>query len=99
MTDKEKIIDAVLSDFDFEMVYKVMNVLNWKVLYNNTFEVPNIYSLIKIAKELLEEAYTKQTTIETMGFRAEWFKDEKENSIRYGLELKFILTENYAYAN
>jgi phage pi2 protein 07 len=94
-TDKTKLRDAMIKDvmdeFDFDKVHKVMKYVGWE--WGDCDGVPSTYSLIKVAEELLKDAYTKNTTVAQGGFIA-----KMENG---SLELSFILesmttfTEDY----
>lgn len=47
-------VEEILNGFDFVKVQKVMKFLDWK--YCGDDEVPSIYELIKVAKDVLETA-------------------------------------------
>lgn len=47
-------IEEILNGFDFVKVQKVMKFLDWK--YYGEDEIPSIYKLTKMAKDVLESA-------------------------------------------
>ena len=89
---KEKLIENILENFDFEKVRKVMDFLNWTWADN---EVPSTYKLINSAKKRLEEAYTlserenRNCSISSGGLKASTIWDEGQVVF---LELEFVLT-------
>lgn len=96
---KEKLIENILENFDFEKVRKVMEFLNWT--WATTPEpnsVPTTYQLIKSSKERLENAYKcalkeKENYYSSSGgFEAFAEYNDKTKKVDY-LELKFILTD------
>ena len=91
-TDKTKLRDAmikdIMCDFDFDEVHKVMKYVGWE--WGDCDGVPSTYSLIKLAEWLLNEAYTKNTTVAQGGFIA-----KMENG---SLELSFVLESMTTFA-
>ena len=54
--EKNKLIDEVLNEFDFEKVDSVMRYLGWKwAVWGDKRFIPGIYGLIKEATELMEQ--------------------------------------------
>ena len=89
---KEKLIDSILENFDFDKVRNVMNFLNWTWADN---EVPSTYKLINSAKRRLEEAYeismreNRNCSISSGGLKSSALWDEGQV---FCLELDFVLT-------
>lgn len=89
---KEKLIESILENFDFEKVRKVMDFLNWTWVDN---EVPSTYKLINSAKKRLEEAYdasireNQNYFINSGGLKASAIWEEGQVIF---LELEFVLT-------
>ena len=81
---KEKMIDDVLSDFDFEKVHRIMEELDWRWCEEDDAHVPSIYTLIKQAKELLSKAFDEEDRVATGGFIADYC--EGELSLLFALE-------------
>jgi hypothetical protein len=71
--------------FDFEKVKVAMDATNWT--WMGSEEPPTTAQIIEKARELCEEAYTKNSGISTGGFTAEYDKEEGF------LSLKFVLTD------
>jgi len=76
----EEQIEYILSNFDFDKVYKVMKWSNW--IWKNNEKSPSHYELITTAERLLNEciigaiAEDKEIyTISTGGFKAELYED------------------------
>lgn len=90
---KEKLIESILENFDFEEVRKVMNFLNWT--WHNEDETPSTYKLINSAKRRLEEVYEismredRNCSISSGGLKASTIWDEGQVVF---LELEFVLT-------
>jgi len=91
--NKEQLIDemvaAVMEDFDFDRVHRVMMNLEWKWDIDGSMIAPSIYRLMKNAERLLREAaqhYGEQEcfSLGSGGFMAHLSGDE--------LTLEFILT-------
>ena len=90
---KEDLIDEIMSTFNFEKVESVMKSLDWKWANSiSQSSVPTRHEIMNCARELLSEAYDKQTTIATGGFYAECYKDEEYNEV--SLKLYFCI-DNY----
>lgn len=54
--EKERRIEEVLDNFDFQKVLKVMRFLNWKwATRNGDLKVPSLYQLMSTAKILLND--------------------------------------------
>lgn len=90
---KEQMIDDVLSDFEFEKVYRVMKELDWKWYDEGDVHVPSIYTLIKQAKELLSEAYENESSVSIGGFIADYGKGEL--SLIFALDERCVNREDY----
>lgn len=86
---KEQMIDDVLSEFNFGKVHRVMKELDWKWYDEDDAHVPSIYMLIKQAKQLLSEAFDKESEISTCGLIASYTNEV--------LTLVFALEEKNAY--
>ena len=85
-----KAIDAILDDFDFEMVHRVMNTMRWSWMPHN--DSPDVREMRRTARGLLMRL-CDESDIEscgTGGFEARWVDD--------GLELRFILRETWGLA-
>ena len=77
-------IDAIINNFDFEKVNKVMNFLNWTWFFSTT--CPTIDELKQEAKRILNEICDSEDdtiAISTGGFKASIYDDH--------LELEFIV--------
>lgn len=89
MTDEEKAmkVDEVLSEFDFQKVYRVMEFLDWKWKGKK----PSIYQLMKEAERLLYTVLNKEnvSSAGSGGFMAGIDNEQ--------LYLNFILEESSAY--
>ena len=73
---KQEHIDEILDQFDFETVRKVMVALDWtwSSTDGNHFQVPEIYNLRKVARDLLQQCAnteSKHYFCSTGGFSAE----------------------------
>ena len=90
----KKLIDKIISDFDFEKVHKVMLAVNWR--WGSTNGVPPVGSLVLRAQELLQDVSKMDVgySIGTGGFKATKISDEDDGE---GLELEFILTSRELY--
>ena len=86
MLDKQKAINNIIENFNWEKVHKTMVALNW-TWWDSENEVPTIGALFKCATELLHGAYNgaekeKSTYINaTGGFRATAIVDEETKEI------------------
>lgn len=91
MKNKDKIIEEILYDFDFEKVHKVMESLKWKYVSSKTISgIPSIAELVLMARGLLEEVIDSEyNMVGTGGFYA--YKRQEEDDMVYGL--KFVLEE------
>jgi len=85
---KEKLIDGVLENFDFDKVKKTMDFLNW--IWVTTPEhdsVPSTYQIMKGARERLEEAYENAMKSKKDGYS---FCGGLKASAEYNEELKDV---------
>lgn len=83
--NKEKHIQYIIENFNFEKVHKVMELLNWTWLMSN--DVPTIDELKKSATRLLNDICKEDfDTSSTGGFKVTKYDDH--------LELEFIIS-NY----
>ena len=91
MTDEEKAkkVDEVLDDFDFQKVYQVMELLDWKWID----KWPTMRQLIKKAEELLYDVLNNDDLISTSsgGFMAGIDNEE--------LYLYFIVEKSSTFLN
>ena len=87
----ETMVTAVMEDFDFDKVHKVMVYLDWRwTIENDERTVPSSYRLMKTADRLLREC-------------AQYYGDKEFHAVGTGgfmasldngcLSLQFILTE------
>lgn len=89
-----KMVNDVMEDFNFHIVYKVMNATNWEwAQEGGNTKIPSLYQIMKCASDLLTRVAAKygegNSCISTGGFEA---------SLRDGvLKLRFILEENEAF--
>ena len=88
--EKERMVEDLLSEFDFEKVDKVMRLLDWKwCVYGDKQVIPGVYGLITEARrllfEVLEEDEKEYHSLSCGGLKASWDGEY--------LELEFILTE------
>ena len=93
LTENEKklrkaMVKDIMDDFDFVKIHKVMKALNWEWRDEG---VPNLYSIMKTAEELLIDAFTRKGTMSTGGFTASMIEDT--------LSLSFNLEQGEAYAS
>lgn len=82
MTDKQEQVNAIIDEFDFQKVHKVMQCLEWEWFDTG---IPSVEDLKRKARELLENVEPKHITA-TGGFRASM---DSENC----LELSFVVEE------
>lgn len=95
MTDYRDDIDKIIDWFDFERVHRVMTELDWRWGLPGSSEVPELPELRQAARRLMneavqgmEQANSKQFTIETGGFRVQVQQDEEDKIfIRLAFEL------------
>lgn len=91
---KEKLIEGILENFDFDRVRKVMELLDWKYLESD--EIPTTYKLIRVARKKLEDAYDGALKEEvdyycsSGGFKA--FAEYNGQTVDF-LQLEFILSD------
>lgn len=89
-----KLIDKVLSEFDFDKVHKVMKMLDWKWAFEEEMRVPTIYELIKHTEKNSLRALNavingKNENISCGGFEVVAYYEDGE----LGLAVKFVLTD------
>jgi len=97
---KKEAVEYCLNTFNFELVHKVMEQVNWMWATRDGLKVPTIVQLILAAQQRLNDAWDKRTTIESGGIRAIYLQadmDEDGNLQPPGLELLFILTQTESY--
>lgn len=97
---KQEAIEYCLNTFNFERVHSVMKHVDWKWATKNGYQVPTLVQLILAAQKRLNDAWDKQTTIESGGIRAVYVEPELNVDGKIeppGLELLFILTETQSY--
>ena len=91
---REQLIDEIVENFNWDKVYKTMNVLGW-IWVHSEGETPSTGRLITTATRLLRDAYDgavkeQETYLAgTGGFEAVCHVDE--DGI-YRLELRFVVT-------
>ena len=100
---RDQMIDAVISAFDFDKVHRVMVYLDWKwVTETGALEVPDIHRLKACSRRLMREAYRMQQkhgtevgVVGSGGFRAQYFwADEKGDA---DIHLSFLVEEQNSY--
>lgn len=96
---KKQAVEYCLNTFNFERVHKVMNHIEWKWATRDGLKVPTMVQLILSAQQRLNDAWDKQTTVESGGIRAVYVEPEFiDNKLQPpGLELLFILTQTQSY--
>jgi hypothetical protein len=100
MINKQKAIDNIIEDFNWEKVHKTMTALNWK-WHDSKGESPTIGMLFKCAVSLLHDAYDGAVkekinySAATGGFYARAYVDEETKEI-YELRLSFEIC-NWSY--
>lgn len=96
---KKEAIEYCLNTFNFERVHKVMQEIEWRWATSNGYQVPTLVQLILAAQQRLNDAWDKQSTVESGGIRAAYVKPEfVDNKLEPpGLELMFILTQTQSY--
>ena len=92
MKTKDELISAIIAEFDFERVHKVMKFLDWKWAGGSKPKVPTIHKLKECARSLLKDAYIgalkhkgERYSVTTGGFNADCFIDKGGNSIDFNL--------------
>lgn len=101
MLNKEKAIDSIIENFNWEKVHNTMTLLNWTWATTEN-EVPSTGALFRCAMNLLHGAYDgalveKSNYINaTGGFRATAFVDDETKEV-IELRLAFELTSWEAY--
>lgn len=73
---KERTINAVMEEIDFEKIHKAMMALNWE-WWNQG--VPSIEALKKQAYDLLEDAWEHECSTGTGGFWVEYEGETEED--------------------
>jgi len=97
MLNKEKAINEIIEEFDFEKVKKVMELLEWTW---HDVGIPSIGKLVKTAEKLLNDCFDKcldnkaDYFVGTGGFMVRAFYDKKEI---YRLDLTFEITDWSVY--
>ena len=92
---KEKLIEDILENFDFDKVKKTMNFLGWT--WAKLQDVPTTYQIMKSARERLEGAYNnamknkKDSCLSSGGLRA-FAEYNKKSKVVDFLQLDFVLT-------
>jgi len=94
MLDKEKAINEIIEEFDFEKVKSVMEYLKWTWdSVNNETGIPSTGKLVKRAESLLNEAWDKSLEykedymVSTGGFKAQAYYDNELFRIDLTFEL------------
>ncbi len=95
---KDKLIEGILDNFDFDKVRRVMEFLNWTwATLPEPDTVPSTYQLIKSAKKRLEQAYEyamdnkRDGYSHSGGFKAFAEYNETTSEVDY-FELEFIVS-------
>jgi hypothetical protein len=85
MINKQKAIDDIVDNFDWEKVHKTMVALDWKwAMEEGDTEIPSVGQLFRCAVGLLHDAYDGAEknqinySVRTGGFHARALVDEKE---------------------
>ena len=90
--EKNKLVNEVIEDFDFDKVHRVMVSLDWRwTIENGERTVPSSYRMMKTANRLLRDCaqYYGNKEFHTCG--AGGFMASLDNGT---LALQFILTES-----
>lgn len=93
MLNKQKAIDEIIENFDWERVHKTMEALNW-TWHDSEGETPTLGALFRCASGLLHDAYDgakmteKSYSVATGGFIVRAFVDDETKEI-YSLRLAF----------
>lgn len=101
MLDKQKAIDNIIENFNWEKVHKTMVALNW-TWWDSENETPTIGALFKCATGLLHDAYDGAERFKadysagTGGFYARAIIDDKTKEI-YELRLTFEVASWESY--
>ena len=90
---KEQMIDDVLYEFDFGKVQRIMTEIDWKWDINGELDVPTTKRLMKRAKQLLSEAFDKESQVSTGGLIASY--QDGILSLVFALEEKNAYNEDY----
>lgn len=102
MIDKQKAIDDIIENFNWEKVHKAMKALEW-TWHDSEGETPTIGALFKCAVGLLHDAYDRaerfkaDCTAGTGGFYARAFVDDETKEV-IELRLAFEVC-NWDYYN
>ena len=95
MIDKNKAIEEITRNFDWEKVHKVMTFLDW-TWFDSEGEVPRVGLLVICAQGLLDQVYDlaliekDNCIVATGGFRATALVDKDTKDI-FELRLSFEL--------
>lgn len=93
MIDKQKAIDDIVENFNWEKVHKTMEALEW-TWHDSEGETPSVGALFNLAVRLLHDAYDGAErekvnyTHATGGFYARAFVDDETKEI-FELRLSF----------
>jgi hypothetical protein len=100
MLNKQKAIDDIIKNFNWEKVQKTMYALKW-TWYDSEDETPTLGALFRCALKLLHDTYDMAEKMKancstaTGGFYARAFVDEQTKEI-YELRLSFEIC-NWEY--
>jgi hypothetical protein len=65
----DKVVDEIMTNFDFPKVHKVMKKLKWKWASSQTEDkIPSQYELHKKAEQLIRDAMERKVSFITGGF-------------------------------
>lgn len=80
LSNKDRIIQDIMENFDFGKVHKVMEFLDWTWWFNG---VPSVDDLKDQAHSLLDEAWEKQQCVATGGFRVAYERPNHDGESPY----------------
>ena len=100
---RDQMIDAVMDEFDFEKVHRVMNFLEWKwINERKDLEVPSIAQLKQAARRLLRESYRcwnkfgySHAIAGSGGFRAAFYEAGEDGDANF--QLMFAVDEQHSH--
>lgn len=101
---RERMMDAVIDEFDFEKVHRAMEALDWlwMTTRNDGFEIPSIPRLKATARELMRTAYRcwnkfgySHGEAGSGGLMATFIEADEEGDATFNLS--FVIEEQRSY--
>lgn len=93
----ENMVAAVMEDFDFDRVHRIMVNLDWKWdIGDGEMTIPSIYRIMKKAEGLLTSAASHYGENENYSCGSGGFMAHLDGTT---LTLQFVLTETTSYAD